>query len=122
MEENKETFLKKIILATIFIILSIVLFIFIGYYTFGVLLALLFFSFSIWYFAMWNYKRSISFKEAYLLFLLPILGLIKIFIIILLESLQILSRGSKIPTLLNLIFLIIGIIVIFYFFKRIKKS
>ena len=112
MEQIKESFTKQIILSIIFLILGIVSWLsVVAYFIWGLPIGLLFFSFSIRYFAMWKYKKNIPLEIASLLFLLPVLGIIPI----LLKILKIPQIGFE-----SIILWIFGLAIIFYFFKKAK--
>src|SRR3989344_7580724 len=69
----------QLVFSIIFLILALISWIaVVAYIPFGTPLGLLFLSFSIWLFAGWRYKKSISFDIGGWLLLLPILGFLQL--------------------------------------------
>lgn len=112
MQQNRDKFSKHLTFSIVFLIIGLIFSVsVIFFFIFGLPIGLFFISLSIWYFAMWRFKREIPLKGAVELFALPIMGIYAI----LRQTLQIPQTGLE-----GLIFWTVSLIVVFYFFTKIK--
>lgn len=142
MKQSEGNFRKQLVISILLFVFALIL-IYVSVFAWlaiiGIPIGVLLISFSIWYFAMWFYKKQIPFKEAVFLFLLPFLPIIRFILVIgnkIFEGLlgfQPSTPPNAVPywtIILSFIYTIIlpailwifGILIIFYFFKRQKLS
>ena len=113
MAKNDNTYIKYLILSIIFLIVAIISFLSMAFFfIFGLPIGYLFLSLAVWNFTMWKFRKPVSLKEASLLILLPIFGII----FILHLYLRIPKTGFE-----DLLVWIVPIVIII-FLKKIKKD
>jgi len=139
--DGKNGFGKELSISIILLIVAVAITLVLTVAWLGVLgipIGLVLISFSIWYFAMWFYKKNISFKIAAVLLILPILAIISFlsarstnFFIAMLglnpnsppssASFWVVIASFTYTLVLPLILKVTGIIIIIYFLRKQKS-